>query len=94
MPEGSSTGVNIPADPQNNLAIRVERLYLHCTVSLFKVDEGVVFELLNPLQVSELTEGRLQDLLCDAVGEVSNKQHLHLHDGDTSEQFTFDWPNK
>lgn len=45
------------------------------------MDESVVFELLNPLQFSKLTEGLVQDLLCDAIGKVPHKQHLHLRDG-------------
>lgn len=42
------------------------------------MDEGVVFELLHPLQIAILTEGFLQDLLGDAVGQVPHKQHFDL----------------
>lgn len=47
--------------------------YLHCTVPLFKMDESIVFELLNSLQFSKLTKGLLQDLLCNTIGKVSHK---------------------
>lgn len=58
-----------------------EGLYLHSTVPLLKVDKGIVFKFLDPLQLPKLAEGLLQDLLCDTVGQVSHKQHLHLPDG-------------
>lgn len=52
--------------------------YLDGAVPLLKVDEGVVFQLLHPLQGAILTEGFLQDLLGHAVGQVPHKQHFDL----------------
>lgn len=56
----------------------VQVLYLDGSVSLLKVNEGVVFELLDALQFAKLREGLLQQLLCDRRGQLTHKQHLDL----------------
>jgi len=47
--------------------------YLHGSIPLLKVNEGVVFELLHALQCPKLAEGRLQELLRHAVGQIPHK---------------------
>lgn len=42
------------------------------------MNEGVVFELLDSLQFSKVTEGLLQDLLRHAVSQVPDEQDLDL----------------
>lgn len=41
--------------------------YLHGTISFLKVDEGIVFQFLHPLQLAELTERLFEDLLRDSA---------------------------
>lgn len=44
------------------------RPYLHSTISFLKVDEGIVFQFLHPLQLAKLTEGLFKYLLRDSAG--------------------------
>lgn len=53
-------------------------MYLDCAVSLLKVDEGVVFQLLHPLQLAKITEGLFKYFLRYSTRKVPDKQHFHL----------------
>lgn len=63
---------------ENTGSVPVQVPYLDGSVSLLKVNEGVVFELLDTLQFAKLREGLLQQLLCDRRGQLTHKQHLDL----------------
>lgn len=47
--------------------------YLHSTISFLKVDEGIIFEFLHSLQLAKLTEGLLQQFLCDTACQVPHE---------------------
>ena len=60
-------------------AASVERVHgFHGVVALLKVDEGVIFDLLDALDRSVSLERLLQLLFCEVLRQVSNVQHFHL----------------
>jgi len=60
-------------------AASVERVHgFHGVVALLKVDEGVIFDLLDALDRSVSLERLLQLLFCEVLRQVSNVQHFHF----------------